>query len=254
MKRVIIEGFVLAAIACGIAYAQDIFPSSYPNASALTGPEQFLANQNGQTVVATANQIKTFTGSGGGGGGGCTPCVSTFNGRTGTVSLQSSDVTNALTYTPLSPANNLSDILNAATGRTNLGLGAAATQAVGTTGGVLGLLNTNNVYSGTSTFSGTTISSRRTVNSSATLSASTDNFVCGDVSGGSITLTLPPNTLANGTTLAIDDCKRQSNTHPLTVAANLGQTISGSATIVINTNGGAILAIWNSTDNDWNLF
>lgn len=250
-KRVIIEVAVFSLILAGIAGAQTVFPGGYSQGTALTGTEQFLASQNGQPVDITAAQIKTFVGSG---GGGCSPCVTSFDGRNGSVSLGSTDVTNALGYTPLKPSNNLSDILSAATARTNLGLGTAAVQATGTSGAAIGLLNGNNTYSGTSNFAGTTISSRRTVNASTTLSATTDNYVCGDVSGGAITLTLPPNTITNGTTIGINDCKRQSGTHTLTIAANVGQTISGSASIAITTNGGAILAVWNSTDNDWNLF
>jgi hypothetical protein len=49
--------------------------------------------------------------------------------RTATGTVSSSDVTGALGFTPLSPTNNLSDLASASTGRTNLGLGGAATQA-----------------------------------------------------------------------------------------------------------------------------
>lgn len=111
--------------------------------------------------------------------------VTSFNTRTGAITLTSSDVTTALTYTPAniaSPtftgtpaaptpasninttqiptsawvntyfptkANNLSDIASASTARTNLGLGTAATQNTGTSGASIPFLNGLNTWSGT---------------------------------------------------------------------------------------------------------
>ena len=54
--------------------------------------------------------------------------------------LSSTDVTTGLGYTPLNPANNLSDVSSTTTARNNLGLGSIATQAsssVSITGGAI---------------------------------------------------------------------------------------------------------------------
>ena len=51
--------------------------------------------------------------------------------------------------------NNLSDVQSASSSRSNLGLGTAAVQNIDTSGGTLGLLNSNKTDSGNNTFSGT---------------------------------------------------------------------------------------------------
>jgi hypothetical protein len=60
-------------------------------------------------------------------------------------------VTN-LGYTPLNPANNLSDVTAAATARSNLGLTSTATTAIGTSGATVPLLSTANTWTLGQTF------------------------------------------------------------------------------------------------------
>ncbi len=113
---------------------------------------------------STSNTMNVWTGSAWTGLGGSSG-VSSFNTRTGAVTLSSSDVTTALTYTPLNPANNLSEV-TASTARTNLSV--PSTTGSGATGtwniDVLGNAGTvtNGVYTtgnqtigGTKTFSST---------------------------------------------------------------------------------------------------
>lgn len=56
-------------------------------------------------------------------GGSGSGAVTSWNTRTGAVVLLSSDVTTALTFTPLNAASNLSDLTSVSTARTNLGVG-----------------------------------------------------------------------------------------------------------------------------------
>lgn len=107
--------------AASINIPQGTSPTSPNNGDCWTTSISFECQINGSTQVYSALSAG----------------VASFNTRTGAVSLLSSDVLTALGYTPLQPANNLSDLASASTARTNLGLGGASTLSVGTTAGTV---------------------------------------------------------------------------------------------------------------------
>lgn len=156
----------------------------------------------------------------------------------------------------LRSTNNLSDLSNIATARTNLGLGTAAVAAVGTSGDALGKLNANLTFSGTLSFTGA-VTLGGTVNHqiTATPTALTDSslgyrgapvnsqpntytFVLGDsgrcvvsTSASPVTWTIPP--IASvayplGTVILLANLSAST----VTVARGSGVTlrIAGSAT------------------------
>ena len=111
----------------GFSTSLTVTPASHPG-STFIDPTTFysdatlpvFANLASGTQVSclglnSGNALVLSTGACGSSSGG----VSSFNTRTGAVTLTSGDVTTALTYTPLSPANNLSDVASASTSRTN---------------------------------------------------------------------------------------------------------------------------------------
>ena len=115
----------------------------------------------------------------------------------------------------------------------------------------LAAVGSSNTFTATNTFAGTIVA-RRTLSTNGTLTLS-DNAVCINSNGSALTATMPAGP-TNGLTLSIDDCFKNSATHNITVAAGAGQTISTGASVVLNVNGAAISAVWNSVQADWNLF
>lgn len=110
---------VLPASATGTAsfnIPQGVAPTSPVNGDMWSTSAGFFGRIAGGTV-----------GPFGAGGGGA---VSSFNTRTGSVVLLGSDVTTALTYTPLSAANNLSDVTSQSTARANLAAAPLASPAL----------------------------------------------------------------------------------------------------------------------------
>lgn len=145
---------------------------------------------------------------------------------------------------------------NAAVAATGDCSGSALNGVLPLTCNALGHLSQNNDWVGQNTFAAVIVA-RRTVTGSTTASATTDNVICGDVSGGAFTITLPPGTgsqIPNGLTIGIDDCKGKAAGSNLTVAANAGQVISGAASVILNQNYQAISAVWNSGTSSWDLF
>lgn len=130
--------------------------------------------------------------------------------------------------------------------------GTAVGAAINVTCGLLAHLgSTNNFTANNNQFTSTVIN-RRTLLTSGTLTLA-DNAVCVNSNGSALTATMPTGPI-NGMTISVDDCNRNSATHNITVAAQAGSTIGGGSSLTINTNGGAIAAVWNSTELDWNLY
>lgn len=238
-----------------LALAVHALPAEAQSPCSLLAPGKVLTNGQWNQCF----QAKQDFGGGGGGGGG---------------PVTGSQVIQALGYTPLNKAGDVmagkftsaastvsSAGLNLSPGVapsspqngdlwvTNSGLfvraGGVTVGPLSTpTGGSFASLTTANTFTAANTFQQVNVA-YRTVSSNTTLTVA-DNAVCGDVSGGPITITLPPNPIPNGWTISIKDCKRKAGGTALTVAANTGQLIEGAGSQVLNVNGSAINGIWNT--------
>ncbi|UEC03983.1 hypothetical protein [Burkholderia vietnamiensis] len=145
----------------------------------------------------------------------------------------------------LQAANNLSDIGNSSTARTNLGLGTIATQsasAVALTGGTI-----NGTTIGGTTPAAITASALnstgavalpvKTISASASTGAA-DFVVKVSASTGAVTYTLP--SAASSTNRIVSVQKIDSSANAVTIAASGADTINGAASQAISTQWGAI--------------
>ena len=144
------------------------------------GGSSTLASDSDVTIVSPANnQVLTYN-SGSSEWQNEAPAVPSVYGRTGAITAQSGDYTAAQVTNALQASNNLSDVSSPSIARTNLGLGTAATEDIGTTSGTLAAGNDSR-FAGSS--AGTSGASLSATDPSTTNSRTPSGNATGDLSG-----------------------------------------------------------------------
>jgi hypothetical protein len=174
-----------------------------------------------------------------------TAVVSSFNTRTGAVTLTSADVTAALTYVPVAPGAYTSSGLTMSTGkllgRSTAATGAAEEITIGT-----GL----SLSAGTLTATGGGGATAWTIKTAAYTAVPGDRLAA-DTSGGAFTVTLPATPTA-GNYVEFSDGGGAFQTNNLTISRN-GSTIMGlSEDMTLSTNNISVGLVYNGTT--WRIY
>jgi hypothetical protein len=172
---------------------------------------------------------------------------------TGLPAVDGSQLTNitATDSTKLAIANNLSDLNNAGTARTNLGLGTSATLDTGTANGNVVVLDAT----GLPAVDGSQLTGIQPGVMTYTSIATGDSPVTGalathysaDTSGGTITINLPA--LAGGNAGKEIRVKLKTAGNTLTIDGNASETIDGSTTYTLTVQNQAVTLVSDGSSN-----
>jgi len=207
----------------------DTFPSSVASGLA-NGALINVANADATASdTITAGAGTTICGSG--------SCASTFVLTPGRDVQWAYDLANTAwrpmsnTATALLGPNNLSDLLSASTARTNLGLGTAAVDNIGTSGATIPLNNGNNTSSGNQTHTGTeTFSGTATFNGTISGTAA---FNIGTNSQATLTQTTVSVSAASSQLIASNSSRKTLRW--MVVGANDVTIVPGASSAVFGT-------------------
>lgn len=235
-------GLAIAVFCIGGALAQMKLLQE-PAGGTITGSELFLADQGGQTVTLTANQIKTFVGSAVSG-------VSSFLLNppafiSSSLSGSTGNVVDSLSWN----AQNANSILagplsGSAAGPTFRSLTSAD-------------LPTNPSFAGDATFQNGVVAHECTMTSGATytvdagaLCSGHDYLICVNKATGSATAIDLPTSPVAGRSLVIKDCKGDAATNNITVVPSGGALIEGAASLILNINRQSISVFFDGVNWD----